>query len=125
METTFSPATAIGTLRHVFLMALHFGHSITVVDVKDAYLNAPQDESECVYAVDAPTSYCMQVGLEQKVWRCARMILGQRIAARKWYKHLNGLVKGAPEQPTLCRGGSRERLGTGLRVDDFVLTGRH
>ena len=129
METTFSPATAIGTLRHVFLMALHFGQSITVVDVKDAYLNVPQDESECVYVVDAPMSYCVQVGLDQKVWRCARMIPGQRIAAQKWYNHLDGLVKGAgmesfPEQPTLYRGGSHERLGMGLHVDDFVLTGR-
>ena len=126
--STFAPGSIQSTLRHIFLAALHFGNPVWVIDVKDAYLNVPQDESEYVYMVEAPASVCNHYGVQRISWRCARLIPGQRIAANKWFEYVDKLLCSAelesfPQVPTIYRGTVCKTMCASLHVDDFVLSG--
>ena len=89
---TFSPTASNAAARLVLI--LHFLNPtwvILVLDIKDAYLQVPQQEEVLVTISDWMKKAC-NIG-EGIVWRLKRCLPGQRNAATRWYEHLRSILE--------------------------------
>ena len=124
---TFSPTASSAAARLVLILHLIFPEWIIVVlDIKDAYLQVPQQEEVLVTISSWMKKACNDVG-EGIVWRLKRCLPGQRNAATRWYEHLRSILEKlgfvfSVHVPALARHVKR-RLCISIHVDDELLAG--
>ena len=89
---TFSPTASNAAARLVLILhLLKPTWVIVVLDIKDAYLQVPQQEEVLVTISDWMKKAC-NIG-EGIVWRLKRCLPGQRNAATRWYEHLRSVLQ--------------------------------
>ena len=89
---TFSPTASNAAARLVLILhLLNPTWVILVLDIKDAYLQVPQQEEVLVKISDWMKRAC-NIG-EGIVWRLKRCLPGQRNAATRWYEHLRSILE--------------------------------
>ena len=124
---TFSPTASSAAARLVLILHLIFPEWIIVVlDIKDAYLQVPQQEEVLATISSWMKKACNDVG-EGIVWRLKRCLPGQRNAATRWYEHLRSILEKlgfvfSVHVPALARHVKR-RLCISIHVDDELLAG--
>ena len=121
---TFSPTASSAAARLVLILHLIFPEWVIVVlDIKDAYLQVPQQE-EVLVTISSWMKKARNVG-EGIVWRLKRCLPGQRNAASRWYEHLRSILEKlgfvfSVHVPALARHVKR-RLCISIHVDDESL----
>ena len=89
---TFSLTASNAAARLVLILhLLNPTWVILVLDIKDAYLQVPQQEEVLVTISDWMKKAC-NIG-EGIVWRLKRCLPGQRNAATRWYEHLRSILE--------------------------------
>ena len=117
MDQTFAPTSMMSVPRLMLHMMVNvYTHFVAMtLDVKDAFLMAPQPENENAF-----------VSLDGIYYRLLRCLPGQRTAASQWFQMLAGTLedfglKEDPMQPTLFKWGTHMFLT--VHVDDILMVG--
>ena len=124
---TFSPTASNAAARLVLILhLLNPTWVILVLDIKDAYLQVPQQEEVLVTISDWMKKAC-NIG-DGIVWRLKRCLPGQRNAATRWYEHLRSIVERlgfefSKHVPALARHKTRP-VFISIHVDDELLAGK-
>ena len=124
---TFSPTASNAAARLVLVLhLLNPTWVILVLDIKDAYLQVPQQEEVLVKISDWMKRAC-NIG-EGIVWRLKRCLPGQRNAATRWYEHLRSILdrlgfEFSQHVPALARHKTRA-VWISIHVDDELLAGQ-
>ena len=97
-----------------------------MLDIKDAYLQVPQQEEVLVIISDWMKRAC-NIG-EGIVWRLKRCLPGQRNAATRWYEHLRSILERlgfefSQHVPALAKHKTRA-VCISIHVDDELLAGQ-
>ena len=124
---TFSPTASNAAARLVLILhLLNPTWVILVLDIKDAYLQVPQQEEVLVTISDWMKKAC-NIG-EGIVWRLKRCLPGQRNAATRWYEHLRSILERlgfefSQHVPALAKHKTRA-VCISIHVDDELLAGQ-
>ena len=120
--STFAPTSSMASVRLVLVLHVVFRWSLSVLDVKDAFLLVPQQE---LVLVDKPDWWSDEH--QGRRWVLGRRLPGQRNAASRWFDFLKeklvnlGFVA-SEIQPSLFRHRDRP-LVICSPVDDSLLSG--
>ena len=124
---TFSPTASNAAARLVLILhLLNPTWVILVLDIKDAYLQVPQQEEVLVTISDwMKKAYNIGEGI---VWRLKRCLPGQRNAATRWYEHLRSILERlgfefSQHVPALAKHKTRA-ICISIHVDDELLAGQ-
>ena len=124
---TFSPTASNAAARLVLLLhLLNPTWVILVLDIKDAYLQVPQQE-EVLVTISDWMKRAANIG-EGIVWRLKRCLPGQRNAATRWYEHLRSILERlgfefSQHVPALAKHKTKA-VWISIHVDDELLAGR-
>ena len=124
---TFSPTASNAAARLVLILhLLNPTWVILVLDIKDAYLQVPQQE-EVLVTISAWMKKACNIG-EGIVWRLKRCLPGQRNAATRWYEHLRSILERlgfefSEHVPALAKHKTRA-VCISIHVDDELLAGQ-
>ena len=124
---TFSPTASNAAARLVLILhLLNPTWVILVLDIKDAYLQVPQQEEVLVTISDWMKKAC-NIG-DGIVWRLKRCLPGQRNAATRWYEHLRSILERlgfefSKHVPALARHKTKP-VCISIHVDDELLAGK-
>ena len=124
---TFSPTASNAAARLVLILhLLNPTWVILVLDIKDAYLQVPQQEEVLVTISDWMKKAC-NIG-EGIVWRLKRCLPGQRNAATRWYEHLRSILERlgfefSQHVPALAKHKTKA-VCISIHVDDELLAGQ-
>ena len=123
---TFSPTASNAAARLVLILHFIFPKwAIVVLDIKDAYLQVPQQE-EVLVTISAWMRKACNIGVGV-VWMLKRCLPGRRNAATRWYEHLRSILEGigfefSKHVPALAKHRTRP-LCISIHVDDELLAG--
>ena len=87
---TFSPTSCHSIVRMMISLHLCLGWKVMVMDIKDAFLNAYQQEL-CYVEVRPWMRNILQMA-ESTVWQLLRCLPGQRNAALRWFEHFSAIL---------------------------------
>ena len=124
---TFSPTASNAAARLVLILhLLNPTWVILVLDIKDAYLQVPQQEEVLVTISDWMKKAC-NIG-EGIVWRLKRCLPGQRNTATRWYEHLRSILERlgfefSQHVPALAKHKTKADC-ISIHVDDELLSGQ-
>ena len=125
-EETFSPTSSKYVVNIFLTLALIYGLSILVVDIKDAFLCVPQRD---LVIIEVPQWISSVFPEEEhpRYWRLRRCLPGQRRAALHWNEFFEVTVQDIgfesfEPMPTVFRHTSR-RVFLTVHVDDVLLIG--
>ena len=124
---TFSPTASNAAARLVLLLhLLNPTWVILVLDIKDAYLQVPQQE-EVLVTISDWMKRAANIG-EGIVWRLKRCLPGQRNAATRWYEHLRSILERlgfefSQHVPAFAKHKTTA-VWISIHVDDELLAGR-
>ena len=124
---TFSPTASNAAARLVLILhLLNPTWVILVLDIKDAYLQVPQQEEVLVTISDWMKKAC-NIG-EGIVWRLKRCLPDQRNAATRWYEHLRSILERlgfefSQHVPALAKHKTKA-VCISIHVDDELLAGQ-
>ena len=120
--TTFAPTSSMSSIRLMLVLHVLYRWSLTVLDIKDAFLLVPQQE---LVLVEKPEWWTD--GHAGRLWVLRRCLPGQRNAASRWYEFLKEKLAtlgflSSEIQPSLFRHMDRP-LVICSHVDDLMMAG--
>ena len=124
-EETFSPTSGHAAVRMMFLFHLIYNWELTVLDIRDAFLQVKQ--KALMYADISPWIRTL-LGLdEDHVWKVEKCLPGQRSAAEQWFTHLVEILKRLGfEQfvgiPSILKHRVK-KIAVSIHVDDELVAG--
>ena len=125
-EETFSPTSSKYVVNIFLTLALVYGLSILVMDIKDAFLCVPQRD---LVIIEVPQwiPKVLPGETHPKYWRLKRCLPGQRRAALHWNEFFEETVQeigfeSFEAMPTVFRHATKKMFLT-VHVDDVLLVG--
>lgn len=119
----FSPVIKYPTIRLLFAISVHYGWRRSLLDIKNAFVNAPLQEE--IY-VQQPEGFELS-SYEGYVYRLNKALYGLRQASREWYAFLDrfltrlGCTKSDADQNLYLLKSQKGFVILLVYVDDIVL----
>jgi len=85
----FAPVSRYATVRFIISVSVEFGWKRIIIDVKNAFVNAPLEEE--IY-IDQPAGF-IKKHKEDYVYRLHKALYGLRQASREWNRYLDRFLK--------------------------------
>ena len=125
-EETFSPTSTLSAMKVLISLCVTQKLWTVVLDVKDAFLQAPQQE----YVVVEAPRWAREVNPNSpRFWRLLKCLPGQRNASIRWYEYFRAVIEKEKFEayegmPTVMRHSERTIYLT-IHVDDVLAVGEH
>ena len=123
-EETFSPTSTLSAMKVLISLCVTMRLWTVVLDVKDAFLQVPQQE----YVVVQTPQWVKEMNPNSpRFWRLLKCLPGQRNAALRWYEYFRKVVEEEKFEayegmPTVMRHATK-RIFLTIHVDDVLAVG--